>query len=213
MAPPKHTRVQVAFRSAQIDLVVDKPAESVTDGRDTASKHRRIRDDDNVGGQELLVIADELIEMKAPDFFLAFEKHFDVQRKPAGLLHVGFDGLEVHEDLPLVVGRTASVKLTLSNGRLERRGLPQLDRIDRLHVVVAVKENRRSARRVQPLAVDDGVARCLDDAHVLEADSTHVIRAPLGRPAHVSLMLRKRADAWDREIFLQLDRRIDRAAR
>ena len=95
------------------------------------------------------------IEVKAADLLFAFENTLDVHRQPAGLLHVGLDGLEVHEDLPLVVGRPARVNLPLAHRRLERRRFPQVERVDGLHVVVAVEEDRRRARRVQPLAVDD----------------------------------------------------------
>ena len=41
----------------------------------------------------------------AADLLLAFEDELHVHRQPAVLLQVRFDRLEVHEDLPLVVGR------------------------------------------------------------------------------------------------------------
>ena len=63
----------------------------------------------------------------------------------AVLFQVRFDRLEVHEDLALVVGRPARVDLAVADRGLERRRLPQVERIDRLHVVVAVEEDRRRA--------------------------------------------------------------------
>ena len=90
---------------------------------------------------------DEVVEIGGADFLLALEDDADVDRQAAVLLQVRFDGLEVHEDLALVVGGAARVDLAVADRRLERRRLPQLDRIDRLHVVVAVEEDRRRALR------------------------------------------------------------------
>jgi hypothetical protein len=70
---------------------------------------------------------------------------------------VRLDRLEVHEHLPLVVGRPARVDLAVADGRLEGRRLPQLERIDRLHVVVAVEEDGRRTLGAEPLGVDDGM--------------------------------------------------------
>ena len=61
----------------------------------------------------------------------------------AGLRQVRLDGLEVHEDLALVVGGATRVDLAVPDGCLEWRRHPFVDRIDRLHVVVAVEEDRR----------------------------------------------------------------------
>ena len=91
----------------------------------------------------LLVGLDEVVQVGAADFFFAFEDQLDVHRQAAVLLQVRFDGLEVHEHLALVVGRAARVDLAVADRRLERRRLPQVERIDRLHVVVAVEENGR----------------------------------------------------------------------
>ena len=196
--------MQIAFRPAKIDLVIHEPAQPVADRRDFAREHGGVGNDDHVRGEERLVLPHELVEVQAADFLFTLEKHFDVERQTAGLLHVRFDSLEVHEDLPFVVGRAARVDLVLAHGRFERRRFPEVDRIDGLHVVVAVEEDRRRAWRIQPFAVDDRVARRFEQPHVLEADALHVIGAPLGRAPHVGLMLGKRADARNGEVLLQL---------
>ena len=87
-----------------------------------------------------------------------------------------------------------------SNGGDSQR----FERIDRLHVVVAVEEDRRRAGRAQPVAVDDGIARRLDQPDVLQADAAHLVAAPLGAAAHVAGVLGQRADARNREQRLQL---------
>ena len=148
--------------------------------------------------------ADELVEVKTADLLFAFEEHFDVQGEAAGLLHMRFDRLEVHEHLPLVVCRAPGINLVLANRRLEWRRVPQIDWIDGLNVVMAVKQNRRSAGRVQPVSVDDWIARSLLETDVFEADTFHVLGAPLRCAPDVGLVLRQSADAWYREKLLQL---------
>ena len=166
-APPKTPECRSLFDPAHVDLEIGEPAQRVADRRHAAVEHRRIGDHDDVGGEILAMVADELVEMLAADFLLALDEELDVARQAAGLLQVRLDGLDVHEHLALVVGRAARIDLAVAHGRFERRRRPQVDRVDRLHVVVAVEENRRLAGRVEPVAVDDRVSRRLDEADVL----------------------------------------------
>ena len=147
---------------------------------------------------------DEVVEVGGADFLLALEDDLHVDRQLAGLLQVRLDGLEVHEDLALVVGRAARVDLAVADGRFKRRRLPQLDRIDRLDVVVAVEEDRRRTFGAQPVAVDDGVAGRFDEPDVVEADAAHLLGRPLGAAPDVAGVLRQGADARNREVGLQL---------
>ncbi len=196
--------MQIALRAAKVDLVIREPAKPVANRGNLAREHRRIRDHHDIGSEQRFVLSDELVEVQAADLFFSLEKHLDVQRQLPGLFHVRFDRLEVHEHLPLVVGRPARINLVLAHGGFEGRRLPQVDRIHRLHVVVTVEEDRRRARRVQPFTVDDRIAWRFEQPHVLEADALHVVGAPFGRATHIALVLRKRADARDGEILLQL---------
>ncbi len=151
-----------------------------------------------------LVAANELVEVDAADFLFAFEDELDVHRQPAVLLQMRFDGLQVHEDLALVVGRAARVYLAVAHCRLKRRRFPQIERVHRLHVVVAVKENRRRAGRTEPVAVHDRIAWRVDEPDILKADAPHLIRAPFGAALHVGRVLGQRADARNGEKRLQL---------
>ena len=130
-------------------------------------------------------------------------KNLKLSGRRAGLLHVSLDRLDVHEDLALVVGRAARVNLAVAHRRLERRRRPEIQRVDRLHVVVAVEEDRRLAWRVEPVAVDHRMARRVDQLHVLHAGAGERVSGPLRGAPHVRGMLGKRADARDREILLQ----------
>ena len=143
----------------------------------------------DVGAKLALVRADEVVEMLAADFLFAFEDDLDVHRQAAVLLQVRLDRLEVHEDLSLVVGRAAGVDLAVANRRFERRRLPQLERVHRLHVVVAVEEDRRRARGAEPVAVDHRIAGRVDQPDVVQADAPHLVGAPVGAAPHVGGML------------------------
>ena len=147
--------------------------------------------------------ADELVEVHAADFLLALDEELDVHRQAARLLHVRLDRLDVHEHLALVVGGAARVDLAVAHRRLERRAGPQIHRIDRLHVVVAVEQNRRLARGVQPLAVDNRVAR-RSMSRTFCMPTAQRIGGPLRGAADVGGVLGKRADARNREVLLQL---------
>ena len=152
----------------------------------------------------LLVPTHEVVEVHAPDFFLAFEDDLHVHRQAAVLLQVRLDRLEVHEHLSLVVRGAARVDFAVADGRLERRRFPQIEGVDRLHVVVAVKKDGRRARRAEPVAVDHGVPRRRNEPDVLQTDAAHLVGAPFGAALHVAGVLGQRADARDREQRFQL---------
>ena len=50
---------------------------------------------------------------------------------------------------------------------------------------MTVEENRRLPGRVQPVAIDHGIARRLDQPHVLHAGGPQRVGGPLGRAADV----------------------------
>jgi hypothetical protein len=95
-----------------------------------------------VGAEQIGVLLDDRAEMWAGDLLFAFDDPADRQRqRVAGLAHRA-DRREPDADLGLVVGRAARVEPLVPQRRLERRGIPELDRIDGLDVVVVVEEQR-----------------------------------------------------------------------
>ncbi|MEJ7666445.1 MAG: hypothetical protein WKG07_46485 [Hymenobacter sp.] len=153
---------------------------------------------------------DEVVEVGAADLLFALDQELHVDRQVAVLLQMRLNRLEVHEDLALVVGRAARVDLAVANRRLERRGRPQVKRIDRLHIVVAVEQDGRRARRSEPLAIDDRMPRCFLEARILESDALEFFGGPFGCLADVTFVFRKRADARDREVTASSRRCSDR---
>ena len=76
-------------------------------------------------------------------------------------------------------------------------------RVDRLDIVMPVKEERRRPRCAEPVAVHDRVPRRLGEMHVLESDPTHFVRTPDRAAPDVFPVVRQRTDARDREQALE----------
>ena len=73
-----------------------------------------------------------------PDLLLPLDEELDVDRQAAVGRQQCRDRLDLGEELALVVGGAARVEAAVAHGRLERRRCPLLQRLGRLHVVVAV---------------------------------------------------------------------------
>ena len=105
-----------------------------------------------------------------------------------GGLEVRRHGRDVSHDPGLVVGGAPAVKPAVPLGGLEGRREPLLGAAGGLHVVMAVKEDRRSPRRAEPIAVHVGVdAGDREDLDVLDAGAPHRGRDALRGPLHLRL--------------------------
>lgn len=94
-----------------------------------------------------------------------------------------FDRLQLHPELTFVVRDAARVQpFPASLGR-EGLALPELERVGRLDVVVAVDEDRRRARRPSNVAHDEAPA--LADLGIA-AEASNRACDPLGRPGDVT---------------------------
>jgi hypothetical protein len=146
---------------------------------------------------------DERLEVLAPHLLLALGEHDHVHRQRARPSQVRLERLHVQEELPLVVHRAARVDAPVAHGGLERGRVPQLERLGRLHVVVAVDEQRRRARRPAPLAEHDRVPGVSWTSASRPARAERVAQ-PLGAAARVGVVLGARAHARDAEEVEQL---------
>ena len=124
----------------------------------------------------------------------------------------GARGLEEGHELAFVVLRAArddhlAVALVGGDARLERRRLPQLQRIGRLHVVVAVEQHvRRALWRALVVADHHGVPRRRHHLGI-EADVLELARAPIGRLAALRLVFGIGGDAGNAD---QLEQPLER---
>ena len=200
----ERARVQVGAAAAQIDLEVDQAAQPVADRRHAAREHRRVGDDDDVGAQLAACARTKSSRLTLPTSSSPSRMNFMLTGSVPFCFRCASTALKCMNTWPLSSADAARVDLAVAHRRLERRRLPEIERIDRLHVVVPVEEDGRRARRAEPVAVDDRVARRVDQPHVLQADAPHLLRAPVGAAPDVGGVLRQRADARDREKRLQL---------
>jgi len=113
------------------------------------------------------VAADDLVEVRAADLLFALDDPADVDRQPAVVVERADDG-ETDSELAFVVGRPAREQLPVALRRLERRRVPQLERVDGLDVVVVVEQQREVALAAL-LPVDSGCARVGAELLRLEA--------------------------------------------
>ena len=129
----------------------------------------------------------ELDDGVAADLLLTVEGDPDVHRQPA-LARKLLGGLQEEIGVPLVVDRPATVDPAVAHDRLERRRLPELERIRRLDVEVAIEEHCRRIR---------STARCGDltdgerllirvDQRGVTAGAAHKFTEPLARSPNVS---------------------------
>jgi hypothetical protein len=127
--------------------------------------------------------------MGGPGLLLALDDQFEMDRRcrASGGGEVRPDAERVEEHLSLVVGRPPGIQPVPPDGWLERRGLPQVQGVHGLHVMVAVHDGRESSRVIgRPLGEDGRQSRGLPDLHRGEAGGAQRRGQPLGGPADVS---------------------------
>ncbi len=140
----------------------------------------------------------------AADFFFAFGDEADVDGECAALLEEGFEGLDVHPELALVVDGTAGVDVAVADCGLEGWGEPFVERIRRLDVEVAVEQDGGRAGGMEVVGVDEGVACGLDDLDVVHADAGEFGGEEGGGGEDVGGVLGEGADAGDAEEGFEL---------
>ena len=152
-------RVQVDARAGDIHLRVHQAAQADGDGRVVALEEAGVADDRDVGAEAVPVGLQPGVEVGRTGLLLALEDVAHVDRQPALRFQPGAGGPGVQVHLALVIGGATGIDAPVLDARLEGRPLPEVERIDRLHVVVAVHQHRRGTVGVQPVGIDDRDAR------------------------------------------------------
>ena len=127
---------------------------------------------------------DVLLDVLAAGFLLAFEQELHVHGQLAGDLQQALHGLDLDEHLPFIVAGAARENVVAADLGVERRRLPFVERIGRLHVVVAIEKERGLAGRAQPFRVDERVAFAFDQLPRSDPPQKFVPRE-FGRAPHV----------------------------
>ena len=149
----KRAGVQVAVGAGDAKLAVGDAAQAVGDGRHSGGELAAVADDHAIAREPVGVFFEEFLQRHAADLLFALDQELEVQRQAAFDGDPGLDALQVREQLALVVGGAAGVEFAVAAGGLERGRRPFLQRLDRLHVVMAVDQggrgagNRRAIRR------------------------------------------------------------------
>ena len=191
-APPKLPECRSRLGPVMTSSVAASPRSWVEMAGVSLSHCASIADQHQVARHLLAVLGEEARQRGRAALLLALDQHGDGNRRPAGDGLPRPDRLQEGHELALVVLRAArhdhlAVGLLGGDARLEGGRLPQLERVGRLHVVVAVEQHVRPAVGLGPvlgpvlgLVVADhhGMTGGGNDLGV-EADLFELARAPL----------------------------------
>ena len=134
--------MEIPLAGAYADVERREAAGGNRERRQVARFHAAVEDHARIGAA--LVLRQELDDRLAAHLLLTVRDDPDVDRKGAfGRELPG--GVQEHPELPLVVGHAARVQPFVADRRLEGIRLPEIERRRRLHVEMAVAEDRRGA--------------------------------------------------------------------
>jgi hypothetical protein len=119
---------------------------------------------------------------------LSFDKDAHIDRKCAIGSHEGFQGLKYEHSLAFVIDGPTRIEIVSTNCGLEWWRLPKVYRVNWLHVIVAIDENSRLSRSLEPFAINERMALRRDDFDVLEADMSQLIGGILCCPPDITCM-------------------------
>jgi hypothetical protein len=152
--------------------------------------------EDDCGVRPALVGCDPFDDGLTADLLLGVEREPEVDRKLARLGELA-RRLDEHEEMRLVVGDAAGVEPPVALGQLERRRLPEVERVGRLHVEVRVAEDRRRGIRALgggQLADDERAPAVPGDDVGRAAGAADALRDPVRGGLDVLRVVRVRAD-------------------
>ena len=154
--------------------------------------HRGVGNDDHVAGEPGPLARQQRGEIRRARLFLALDQQLERDRRRARpARRAGPRGQGVEQHLALVVGGPAPQQLPVALHRHERRRIPFLQRLDRLHVVMAVHQHHRGRRvRRRPVREHRGqpaaVLPCLPDLRLREAGLAQVRQPATARRPRTS---------------------------
>ena len=199
-----HAGVQIGFCAAHFDLGVDHAAQADAKRGQAGRKELGVGDQGKVG-LEVGGLRGNVVRNSLPShLFFAFEQDADVERQRAVRGQQRLERLDLRDHLALVVDRAAGVEIAVALGGLEGRREPLVERVGRLHIVVAVDEHGRLAGGMQPVGIDQRMAFGLNQARVLHADALELGEQRLGGFAAVGRVLGQRGDGGNAQQSLQI---------
>jgi hypothetical protein len=200
--------MQVAVGAGESHLLVNEPAQRCRHHGRCRIPHARIAHQRQVQLEFLRVVLDEAEQVVGAALLLALDHHGDGQRQFAGHRHEGATGLDEGHYLAFVVAGPArdddfAAVGQRRNARCERRCVPEIERIDRLDVVVAVEQDARAlAVPRAALADDDRVTFGLTNAG-LETNTGQILGHKRGGRLTFLVVRRVGRDRLDAQKFEQ----------
>ena len=203
----KHAGMQVAIRRGDGYVLINETAQRRRHRRRLLVPHRRVADQREVELELVGIVAHETIEVLRAAFLLALDHGGDRHRQRAGDVLERAARLDEGHRLTLIVAGAArdddlaAVRQGI-DARLERRRFPEVERIDRLHVIMPVKQHVWGLGRTA-LDLADNHRMPVGRAHLGgETDAPQIGRDVLGRLPAVVLVGgigRDRRDPQQRE--------------
>ena len=186
-----------------MDFAVDDAAEAGAEGGEAGGEHFGIADDGGVGGEFFEMGGDVGFDVFAAGLFFAFDEDFDVAGEAAIAFDEAAEGGEEDERLAFVVAGATGVDVVVFDDGFKRRGVPEVEGVGGLDVVVAVEEKGGLAGGEEGLGVDEGVAAGgFDDLDV--GENGEFGGDPCGGAADVGGVDGVGGDAGDAEEFDEL---------
>jgi hypothetical protein len=195
--------VEVARGSVDPDLESADATQPVRERGNARGEPRVVEDDEGVRGELFAVLPDMLDQHLASALLLALDEDDDVDRQIAGPLEPALERQDLGERRPLVVRPAAGPDHAVDDGGLEGWRLPEVERIDRLDVVVAVEEHGRAAAGAASLRPHQRVTVSLHEPG-LEAGATQPLGHELRRATDVARVLGPRRHAGDPQELVQI---------
>src|SRR5580693_3274145 len=107
-------------------------------------------------------------------------------------------------DLGFGVGGAAAEKITVADGRFERRRSPKIERLRRLHVIMTVKKDGGLSGGFERFGIDERMKICRKNFDFLEARRAKMICDPTGGTLDVGLVFSFGTNAGDSQKFAKL---------
>ena len=174
----ENTRVQIHLRAGDLNLERGHAAEAVAQGRHPTRDHSGIGNERDIAVQRVAIVAQESRQTSAADFLFAFDDEMQVHGQVALLFHRLLEAEDVREDLAFVVCRTAREDEAVFQDWIERRRIPEFERIGRLHIVVTVNHHGLAAGLMLVFRPDDRMAGSGNELR-FEADAVEFFDEPV----------------------------------
>ena len=207
------TGMQIHPGARHLDLAEHEPAQTAGDHHLVLARNARVGKKHEVRLQPVAVLFQERQEARAAGLLLALDEEGDAHGQARILFQQPADRRDVRHQRSLVVRRATPPEAAAALRRLEWRRSPEIKRIGRLHVIMAIDDHvRPAADRPSRCARMIGCRFGLHDLHG-ESEGAQQAADEFLRPSHPVLVLRVRRNARVTDEFLQFFDRIKHALR